>query len=200
MTERKIKIMVQGDSGSGRTTILLTYFGIFPTFFIPTLWDNTDDIFKTVDGQTVCLQIRDMANDDEYDRCRPFSYPKDVDIFLLVFRVDRPSTLDSIVSKWYPTIRKNCPNSKYILVGSQIDRRDDPEAVKKCENDYHRPMVTKEEGKRIACNLKAYGYLECSSLRNQGINEVFEEAVRVILQNKPPVTLSFFERILSFFA
>ena len=39
-------------------------------------------------------------------------------------------------------------------------------------------LVSKEEGKRMAESLKAATYLECSALTQEGVKNLFDEAIR----------------------
>ena len=47
-------------------------------------------------------------------------------------------------------------------------------------------MVSEEEGKSMAKKLKAVGYLECSAINCEGIEQVFEAAAtQVVLRGAP---------------
>ena len=52
-------------------------------------------------------------------------------------------------------------------------------------------MVTSEEGQHVAEAIQALGYVECSAKTREGLNEVFDFAVRKVLELKnPPVQSS----------
>lgn len=51
-----------------------------------------------VDNRIIELALWDTAGQEEYDRLRPLSYPE-ANVILLCFSVDRPKSLENIVSK-----------------------------------------------------------------------------------------------------
>ena len=62
--------------------------------------------------------------------------------------------------------------------GINLDLRTDPKTLSKLE-DSHSPPITEEEGHEIQRKLGAALYLECSSLTQTGLKEVFMEACRL---------------------
>lgn len=62
-------------------------------------------------------------------------------------------------------------------MGTQIDLRDDPQVVDKLNRQRQRP-VSVEQGERLAKELGAVKYVECSALTQKGLKNVFDE-VRV---------------------
>jgi GTPase SAR1 family protein len=69
----------------------------------------------------------------------------------------------------------------FLLVGLKHDLVSDPETIHKLSLKNQKP-VTFEEGCAMAQEIGAVAYLECSSLTQQGLKQVFDEAVRAVLE------------------
>ena len=61
-----------------------------------------------------------------------------------------------------------------MIVGTQIDLRDDSQVIEKLARQKQRP-VTSEQGERLARELGAVKYVECSALTQKGLKNVFDE-------------------------
>ena len=71
-----------------------------------------------------------------------------------------------------------------MIVGTQIDLRDDPTVVEKLSRQKMRP-VTAEQGERLFKEIGAVKYVECSALTQKGLKNVFDEAIRAVLSPNP---------------
>jgi len=106
-----------------------------------------------------------------------------------------------VETKWVGEIAENCPGVKLVLVALKCDlrKRDDDEE----EAQPEKPMIQYDEGLKVAERIKALRYLgmhtsaaeeipilktdlpvECSAMKNRGVNEAFTEAARVALSVK----------------
>jgi hypothetical protein len=65
-------------------------------------------------------------------------------------------------------------------VGLKSDLRDKADAVDGLKKSGQEP-VSLDAADRLSKELKAYKYLECSSLTQVGMADVFEEAVRCVI-------------------
>ena len=65
--------------------------------------------------------------------------------------------------KWAPEIRQQSAKAQYFIVGTKIDLRDDEDTVKTLLEMNQKP-ITKELGIKMAREVKAVKYLECSAL------------------------------------
>jgi Rho family protein len=76
--------------------------------------------------------------------------------------------------------QERCPDVPIILVGLKKDLRDDPIAIEEMRKRSQH-FVSPSDGERVAKEIGARKYLECSSLSGEGVDDVFEAATRASL-------------------
>jgi small GTP-binding protein len=178
-----IKCVVVGDGAVGKTCLLISFTtNAFPGEYIPTVFDNYCANL-VVDGKAVNLGLWDTAGQEDYDRLRPLSYPQ-TDVFLICFSIVGPPSFENVTTKWYPEVQHHCPTTPIILVGTKLDLRTDPETLERLESKHKGGPITEEQGKQKAAEINAVKYLECSAATQQGLVEVFHEAVRAVFNPK----------------
>lgn len=168
-TETSVKCVLVGDSAVGKTCLLVRFTSeTFPDSYKPTVFENTGvEVF--MDGVQISLGLWDTAGNDTFRQVRPMSYQQ-ADVVLACYSVANPGSLANVRNKWIPEIREHLPQAPVLLVATQTDQR---------ETGPHRAAcVPSSEGRRLAQEVRARGYLECSSLGNRGVQQVFECAVR----------------------
>ena len=119
------------------------------------------------------LGLFDTAGQEDYDRLRPLSYPQ-TDVFLVCFSVTSPASFENVREKWFPEVHHHCPGVPCLIVGTQTDLRDDPQVRDKLAKQRMKP-VQKEDGERMAKDLGAVKYVECSALTQYKLKDVFDE-------------------------
>lgn len=142
------------------------------------------DIF--VDNVHIELSLWDTAGQEEFDRLRSLSYD-DTHAIMLCFSVDSKDSLENVESKWVGEIAENCQGVKLVLVALKCDLREQddegqPEGGE--EPREKKEMINYNQGLEVARRIGALRYLECSAMRNRGVNEAFTEAARVALSVK----------------
>lgn len=125
---------------------------------------------------------------------------------MLCYSVDSKDSLENVESKWVGEIADNCPGVKLVLVALKCDLREivdedaeDSAAAAAASADESaaaaatdagngqrekKPMINYDQGLEVARRINALRYLECSAMRNRGVNEAFTEAARVALSVK----------------
>ena len=176
-----LKFVIVGSGGVGKSSLLITYnTGSFPGEYIPSVGYDHWLEHKIVDGIELDIEMWDTQGQEDYDRLRPLSYPN-TDVFLLCFSVDEPTSLKSIKERWYPELNHHCPGTPIILVGTKEDLRDDPEVISHLATRDLSP-ITYQQGLECARDIGAVRYMECSSLTEKGVQEVFIEGARTALR------------------
>lgn len=188
-----IKVVCVGDGGCGKTCLMLTYtYGTFPTTYIPTVFENYLTNVRSANGKLIELALWDTAGQEEYDRLRVLSYPE-VNLLLVCFAIDSPTSLDNVLDKWVPEISHFCPEIPFILVGLKSDLRDNPPELGSTQGDRLNPKhISPEQAKAMASRIGANRYMECSARLSRGISNVFETAISLVLADhlglpEPPI-------------
>ena len=158
---RTIKCVIVGDGAVGKTCLLLSYTtNQFPSQYLPTVFDNY--AVTVIEEEPHTLGLFDTAGQEDHDRLRPLSYPH-TDVFLVCFSTAIPSSFENVKEKWTPEITHHSPKTPFLLVGTQIDLRDDADTIVKLAKNKQKPLSF-ETGERLAKDLGAARYVECSAL------------------------------------
>ena len=159
---KSIKCVVVGDGAVGKTCLLISYTtNKFPSKYAPTVFDNYA-VTVMIGGEPYTLGLFDTAGQEDYDRLRPLSYPQ-TDVFLVCFSVVNPSSYENVKEKWVPEILHHCQKTPFLLVGTQVDLREDTNTLDKLAKNKLKP-ITPEQGEKLSKELKAVKYVECSAL------------------------------------
>jgi Ras-related C3 botulinum toxin substrate 1 len=176
---KSVKLVCVGDGAVGKTSMLISYTtNAFPSEYVPSVFDNYSANVM-VDSVAVELGLWDTAGQEDYDRLRPLSYPQ-TDVFLACFSVISPSSFENLWAKWIPEIQHHCPGTPFLVVGTKTDLRGDADTIARIAEKGLKP-ITDEQAKAEALKNGASAYVACSSLTQDGLKNVFDEAVRTVI-------------------
>jgi len=180
---RAIKVALVGDGTVGKTCILMSYVcQSFLEDYVPTMFDNFS-VIESVDGELVNVILWDTAGQEDYETIRTTTCFPNTHVFILCFSVVHPDSFHNIKQKWLEELKKSCPDTPYILVGTKTDLRSDDETVKKLQEKNKEPISIKM-GQKRAKEIKARDYLECSARDVDSVVNVFQEAVRQVMDKE----------------
>ncbi|XP_067096627.1 cell division control protein 42 homolog isoform X1 [Osmerus mordax] len=207
----KIRINMLGSGSVGKSCMVSTFLtNRFPSEYVPSVFDKyVKDIGD--EGCFGSLEIQDITGLSDYDDLRRISYPL-TDVFLVCFSVVYPGSFKDVDMKagyslcgaivavkgaasrgqeynylvvfmWVPEINHYCPGTPFLLVGTQIDLRKDPHTLERLAKNKQKP-INSEIAKKLASDLKAFKYVECSALTQEGLKNVFDEVIQAVLRSQ----------------
>lgn len=163
-----VKFLFIGDSGVGKSSILLRYDeNKFTSNFLSTIGIDYRVKFLDVDNKKIKLQIWDTAGQERY-RTITQAYFRGAMAIILVYDVTDPLSFNNI-RNWVLTTEKNASeNVILVLVASKTDLDE-------------KRIVSTERGKALA---DEYGitFYETSAKLNTGINELFAETIHHVVE------------------
>ena len=85
--------------------------------------------------------------------------------------------------QWYPEVLHFCPYTPLVLVGLKKDLRTKKSCIDLLRTQGLTP-VTRDQAEVVAKKMKAK-YMECSSKEMIGVDEIFQEAIDIVVANDP---------------
>ncbi|XP_059903085.1 cell division control protein 42 homolog isoform X2 [Gadus macrocephalus] len=173
--ERRVNCVLVGDGAVGKTSLVVSYTtNGYPAEYIPTAFDNFT-VMVVVDGKPVRLQLCDMAGQENLEKLRPLCY-RSADVFLLCYSVVRPSSFRGLAQHWVPEVRRHRPDTPLVLIGTQLDLREDVQVLIQLARAQETP-VSPQDGQRLAREIGAVGFAECSALTQKNLKDAFDAAI-----------------------
>ncbi|XP_060554737.1 cdc42 homolog [Ruditapes philippinarum] len=170
-----IKCVLVGDEGVGKTNLASRISSRkFKEEYIPTVFDNYAATVM-LDQKPFHFSLFDTAGKEDYDRLRVISY-MNCDVFVICFSVISRESLESVESHWVPEIKHYLPKTPFVLVGTQIDKRN----VQDSNGVNSKPEVSFKEAIEVANRCGATSYVECSSMSSDGISDVIRETIETV--------------------
>ncbi|RWR91974.1 ras-related protein RABC2a [Cinnamomum micranthum f. kanehirae] len=162
------KILVIGDSGVGKSSLLVSFISDANAQLSPTIGVDFKIKLLTIGGKRLKLTIWDTAGQERF-RTLTSSYYRGAQGIILVYDVTRRETFTNLLDTWSKEVQiystsKDCIK---MLVGNKVDK----------ENER---VVTREEGVSLA---QKYGFLflECSAKTRENVQQCFEDLILKIL-------------------
>ncbi len=161
------KILIIGESGVGKTCLLLRFTeDSFTTTFLTTIGIDFKIKIINLENKLIKLQIWDTAGQERF-RTITKTYYKGAHGIILTYDVTDQDSFKNI-RNWIKQIEANAQgNVKRVLVGNKCDKPD--------------RVVTEEEGKKLADDY-SMSFFETSAKTNKNVTEVFHHLTKEILK------------------
>ena len=168
------KIVIVGDSGVGKTNILLRYLrNQHDSSTKPTIGVDffAKDYFN--ENQRAKIQIFDTAGQEKY-RSICSTYYKNIDGAVVVYDISKRQSFDSLDFWMGEIVAYNQKNVQMLLIGNKTDLKEERE-------------VSEEEGLEYA-NINGMMFIEVSALKNndmhiqESFNQLLDEVIKRLNQ------------------
>ena len=170
MSSYKIKVLVCGEAGVGKTSLVLRYIkSRFQTDYKLTV--GTDILTKDValdNGETCTLSIWDIGGQERFSFIRSSFYRGAAGV-LLVFDLTRAETWDAI-KDWRAAIRQIAGDIPFVLIGNKLDLLEDVGEV-----------IDRDECREYA-EGQGSTYIETSAKNNENVEASFVTLTKSIIK------------------
>jgi len=102
-------------------------------------------------------------------------------LYFFVFQLLVQASFDAIKEKWAPEVHHFIPNIPHILVGTKIDLREEKHPD---PNSGKFEPINPDQGQKMANEINAVKYMEVSSKTGKGIQEIYNDAVNMVLKER----------------
>ncbi|KVI00002.1 ras-related protein RABC2a [Cynara cardunculus var. scolymus] len=163
------KILLIGDSGVGKSSLLVSFISDSVEDIAPTIGVDFKIKQLTVGGKRLKLTIWDTAGQERF-RTLTSSYYRGAQGIILVYDVTRRETFTNLSEVWAKEVDLYSTNQDCVkmLVGNKVDK------------DTER-FVSREEGTGLAKELGCL-FLECSARTRENVHQCFEELALKIME------------------
>ncbi|KAI8845358.1 GTP-binding protein rho1 [Chytriomyces cf. hyalinus JEL632] len=177
-----MKVVIVGDGACGKTSLLHVFTRRdFPQSYTPTVFENTTVVVTLKHHGTIRMQLSDTAGQEHLHQMRKMSYDG-ADVVLVAFDVASWVSFENVELKWAPDARINCGSRvPIVLVGLKTDLRRDSRTVDMLQRTGNVPIAY-HDGHQLAKTIGAHAYIECSSLENMNVDDVFLAASRAFFK------------------
>ncbi|KAK8465691.1 hypothetical protein PHAVU_009G151300 [Phaseolus vulgaris] len=166
--EYLFKLLMIGDSGVGKSSLLLCFTSDSFEDLSPTIGVDFKVKYLNMEGKKLKLAIWDTAGQERF-RTLTSSYYRGAQGIIMAYDVTRRETFTNLADIWSKEIELYSTNSECIkmLVGNKVDKESDR-------------VVTKKEGIDFARECGCL-FIECSAKTRVNVQQCFEELVLKIL-------------------
>lgn len=156
------KVIFVGDSGVGKTSIIMRSIGKFKKNPESTI--GVDFVTRHIDEPFPCdIQFWDTAGQERFRALNPM-YIRESDIQIVVYDVSDTQSFQNI-SYWIEEIKKYRLEPRMILVGNKMDQK---------------RIIDQEKGANVA---KMYGmdFIEISAMKNLYVDELTNHIINLVV-------------------
>ena len=153
------KVIMVGDSGVGKTSIIGRYLNKFNEKEKSTIGASFSNKISIIDKYKISFDIWDTAGQERYRSVSSIFY-KEAYLCIFVYDITEPNSFENIKNYWYKTVMENA--SPKIILGIAGNKND----------LYEKEKVKEKEVQKFCKEIDAL-YFSTSALLNSSIDDMF---------------------------
>ena len=153
------KVIMVGDSGVGKTSIIGRYLNKFNENEKSTIGASFSNKISIIDKYKISFDIWDTAGQERYRSVSSIFY-KEAYLCIFVYDITEPNSFENIKNYWYKTVMENA--SPKIILGIAGNKND----------LYEKEKVKEKEVQKFCKEIDAL-YFSTSALLNNSIDDMF---------------------------
>eukprot|EP01084_Bolivina_argentea_P318034 551461_1 len=177
-TDYSMKLLIIGDSGTGKTTLLTRYMkNAFLEYGSTFGIDQRYALATTANGKKMKLHIVDCGGQDRYQKLTRSAY-RETDVALLCYAVNDLNSFQN-AQKWRQQVKEDAPDDCIIiLVGCKCDITQRPAEL---STQNIEATIKKDNVWKQYLNFNDQWLVECSSKTGHNVNSIFHSAVQMMV-------------------
>lgn len=179
MSSKSIKVVVVGDFGVGKTSLLVAYSGKASE-------DDSYNIPVNTKGKSYNLNMWDSLSGDNFSLNRSLVYlsagERKADVILMLYSSVEPGSYQKLRDYWYPEVTQHCPTTPIVLVATKVDLLQDQATLQQLAHRGQAP-VPHNQGVDLAKEIGAVKFFECSVISRQGLDACLNACIKVSSKN-----------------
>ena len=179
MAEKDIKIILLGESGVGKTSIIYRYYkNLFNPYLMPTF--KASFVIKKLEKKNITykLNIWDTTGQEKYHSVTKL-FINGSQIAILVYAIDNDDSFKKL-DYWYKTIKENCSENVILaIVGSKYDLFNSLD---------EKEIVSDDEAENYARGKNAIFKLVSAKEDKNGIDSLFDEVMNEYIKKNIQIT------------
>ena len=130
------KVILVGDSGVGKTSIINRYLDKYDPNEKTTIGASFSSKIRMIDGYKISFDIWDTAGEERFRSVNSIFY-KEAYVCLIVYDVTNKMTFQNIKNYWYNSVKENANKAiTFGIAGNKIDLYSKEEVDEKEVKDY----------------------------------------------------------------
>ena len=130
------KVILVGDSGVGKTSIINRYLNQYTENQKSTIGASYANKLETIDNYNINFDIWDTAGQERFRSVNTIFY-KEAYVCIMVYDITVPESFESIKNYWYDTVKENSfDDIIFGIAGNKIDLYEEEQVDQKLVNEY----------------------------------------------------------------